>query len=103
VTFRHVLRYDPGLGDVDTWRLLDDGSGIALRLKVGPVECASEIECRWQTRSAAEWPAAVHIQPMDDAGSLWISRSVELGGGILRRELQLEKAPEHAAQVMLTW
>ena len=100
---RAVLRYDAGLSGHDTWRLLDSGRGVAVRVKIERVECASEVELRWKARDAKDWPDAFFCSPVDAEGTLWLTEPVVLGGGLLRRELQLERCPDHASALMLGW
>lgn len=102
-TTRVVLRYDPGLADVDTWRLTDDGRGIVVRVRLGTGEISSTIDLRWRTREARAWPAAAYVAPADTDRTLWLTAPVQLGGGLLRRELQLERAPDHVGVAMSTW
>jgi hypothetical protein len=100
---RVCLRYNAALDEVDTFRLRDDGRGITLRLKVGGVEYASELELRWRSRLARQWPEAVFFKPVDAEGGCWLTMPATLGGGLLRRELQLERVPEHVSALMFAW
>ena len=98
-----VLRYDPGLTDVDTWRLHDNGRAIQIRAKVARLEVAGDVELRWKARSATKWPDAIFARPFDPQGTIWLTRPARLGGGLLDRELQLKRAPEHVSAVLFGW
>ena len=98
---RVCLRYDAGLTQPDTWRLID--SCVEIRVRINRLECSSKIELRWRVRDSTKWPDAVFTYPVDADGTLWLTAPARLGGGMLLRELQLERAPGHVAAVMMTW
>lgn len=100
---RTALRYSPDLHEPNTWRLLDNGRGIQARVLLGGYEIVSDVELRWRTRHPRDWPAAVFVAPADSEQTLWITAPAPLGGDLLRRELQLERAPEHVAAAMAGW
>jgi hypothetical protein len=97
---RRVLRYSVDLSEPNSWRLLDAVPGIALRVTIGTAEIAAEVLLRWRCGVA---PKAFFVRPVDAERRLWITAPVEIGGGLLRVELQLERAPEHAVARMGEW
>lgn len=99
--FREVIRYDPNLSRVGTWRLSarpeDDGEiEVRLRLALGP-EVQLGIFLRHH-RSAEESPLRVFIQQIDD--STFATESTVLHRAVPRVALQLNDAPADVALVL---
>jgi hypothetical protein len=102
-TQRVSLKYDAGLTVPDSWRILDDRRGIAVRVRVGAVECSAEIDLRWRSPQSKEWPGAVYFQPYDPEMTTWLTAEADLGGGLLRLALSLEQCPEHVSTILRGW
>jgi len=109
---RHVLRYSAALAFDDAWRLtvVDDGvgppgpsapkNGIECRILIGRVRYDAKIRLRWRILVKGE---VTFVAPADTDLTLWITQPARIADGLVYRELQLERAPRSAAEVMSDW
>ena len=109
-TNRHVLRYSADLSTDDTWRLtvVDDGigvppvgavmNGVECRMFIGGTRYDVKIRLRWRILGKG-----VFVTPSDSDHTLWITQPAKIADGLVYRELQLERAPPRAADVMSDW
>jgi hypothetical protein len=100
---RVCLSYSASLDEPNTFRLLDSERGITVRVKLAHGEVSCDVELRWRSRPTREWPEAIFFKPNDPAGTVWVTAPIVMGGGLIRRELQLQNLPEHVSRQLLSW
>ena len=104
---RTVLRYDSALEQDNSWRLNDSKDGILVRVKIGGVSHSGGAFLRWRILSSGvdlqKAAKRVFVAPADSELSIWITQPCVVAEGLLPIELQLERAPEWATEVMEGW
>jgi hypothetical protein len=91
-----TLSYDQLLSRSNSWRMLDDDSGIRARIRVASAgEVIVNVAIRWRRGPER---GLVYARPLDQ--ETWMTESAELNEGLPRLELVLTRAPAHVCAAL---